>query len=77
MQNLLDAGTAPLIFDDELAWVNQAIQIALPQSENLRYDLRLQRLLVDIDSGKTIPFNDLSDGQRGLIARYAEQLLAH
>ncbi|MCU1740177.1 MULTISPECIES: AAA family ATPase [unclassified Pseudomonas] len=68
MQNLLDAKTAPSVFDDELAWVNQAIQMALPQAGNLRYDLRLQSLIVDISAEKTIPFNDLSDGQRGLIA---------
>ncbi|WP_191489882.1 AAA family ATPase [Pseudomonas sp. FEN] len=72
MQNLLDATSAANIFDDELALVNQAIQVALPQAGNLRYDLRLQSLLINIDAGKAVPFNSLSDGQRGLIALIAD-----
>ncbi|WP_273823206.1 AAA family ATPase [Pseudomonas asplenii] len=72
LQYLLDAKTAVKSLDDELSIINDAIRVALPQAGNLRYDLRLQQLLVDVDEGKTIPFNDLSDGQRGLIALIAD-----
>jgi predicted ATP-binding protein involved in virulence len=72
MQNLLDAKSAPSAFDDELAWVNQAIEIALPKTKDLRYDLRLQSLLIDVEGEKTIPFNNLSDGQRGMVALFAD-----
>lgn len=72
MQNLLDAKPVSLYFDDELAWVNGAIECAVPKARNLRYDLRLQSLLIDIDDSKTIPFNELSDGQRGMVALFAD-----
>ncbi|MBX8555256.1 AAA family ATPase [Pseudomonas cichorii] len=58
--------------EDELKWVNQAIQLAIPDALNLRYDLRLQSLLIDMGPGKTVPFHDLSDGQRSLIALIAD-----
>lgn len=72
MQNLLDAKSAPPLFEDELAWVNQAIEIALPKTKDLRYDLRLQSLLIDVEGEKTVPFNNLSDGQRGMVALFAD-----
>jgi predicted ATP-binding protein involved in virulence len=72
MQNLLDTKPVSLDFEDELAWVNSAIEIAVPKARNLRYDLRLQSLLIDIDDQKTIPFNELSDGQRGMVALFAD-----
>jgi predicted ATP-binding protein involved in virulence len=72
MQTLLDEGMTSAPFDDELAWVNQAIQFALPQSTDLRYDLRMQCLLVDMNNGQTLPFNLLSDGQRGMVALFAD-----
>ncbi|MHC8324374.1 AAA family ATPase [Pseudomonas sp. LB1P83] len=72
MQNVLDAKSALSKFDDELAWVNQAIEIALPKTKDLRYDLRLQSLLIDVEGEKTIPFNNLSDGQRGMVALFAD-----
>lgn len=58
--------------EDELKWVNQAIQLAIPDALDLRYDLRLQSLVVDMGPGKTVPFHDLSDGQRSLIALIAD-----
>ncbi|NVZ61515.1 AAA family ATPase [Pseudomonas gingeri] len=72
MQNILEAAPNPANLDDELAWVNRAIQTALPEAHDLRYDLRAQTLLVDLGSDRTIPFNSLSDGQRGLIALIAD-----
>ncbi|MDP9504070.1 AAA family ATPase [Pseudomonas protegens] len=72
MQNLIDTNPTPKKFNDELAWVNCAIEFALPKAKNLRYDLRLQSLLIDIDETKTIPFNELSDGQRGIVALFAD-----
>ena len=72
MQNVLDAGAGSAqVQDDELAWVNQAIQIALPQAQDLRFDLRLQNLLLEMD-GATVPFSSLSDGQRGMVALFAD-----
>jgi predicted ATP-binding protein involved in virulence len=72
MQSLLEAGPASVTFDDELAWVNGAIGIAIPNIKNLRYDLRLKSLLVDVGGQHTIPFNSLSDGQRGLVVLIAD-----
>jgi predicted ATP-binding protein involved in virulence len=72
VQNLLDSKSAPVEFDDELAWVNNAVQIAMPNVQDLRYDLRLQNLLIDLGDNKTIPFNELSDGQRGMVALFTD-----
>jgi predicted ATP-binding protein involved in virulence len=72
MQTLLDEGSTSSELDDELAWVNQAIRFALPQANDLRYDLRMQSLLVDMGDGQSIPFNQLSDGQRGMVALFAD-----
>ncbi|EJN36115.1 AAA family ATPase [Pseudomonas sp. GM80] len=60
------------IFDDELTWINAAIKCALPDSTGLYYDLPLRSILVNFGSGLVIPFNELSDGQRGLIALIAD-----
>lgn len=72
MQSVLEAGSAATPFNDELAWVNQAIGLAIPDLKNLRYDLRMQSLLVDIGDQSTVPFNSLSDGQRGLVTLIAD-----
>ncbi|WP_438300461.1 AAA family ATPase [Pseudomonas sp. NMS19W] len=72
MQNVLEIGPgATQIEEDELAWVNRAIQIALPNARDLRYDLRTQTLLIELE-GTTVPFSDLSDGQRGMIALFTD-----
>jgi predicted ATP-binding protein involved in virulence len=72
MQNVLDAGIgATLVGEDELAWVNRAIQIALPEARDLRYDLRSQTLLIQLEK-TTFPFSELSDGQRGMVALFAD-----
>lgn len=72
MQNVLDAGLSHPEPNDELAWVNNVIGVALKHVQNLRYDLRLQSLLVDIDNNGTVPFSELSDGQRGFVALIAD-----
>jgi predicted ATP-binding protein involved in virulence len=59
-------------FDDELAWVNKALQLALPESLGVRYDLTLRSLMVDLSAKKSLPFSDLSDGQRGMVALIAD-----
>uniref|UniRef100_UPI0019D14253 AAA family ATPase n=1 Tax=Pseudomonas viridiflava TaxID=33069 RepID=UPI0019D14253 len=56
----------------ELEWVNRAIRLAIPDAHDLRYDLRLQSLLVDMGEGNAVPFHELSDGQRSLIALIAD-----
>lgn len=71
MQNLLDSNQQSADLDDELDRVNSAIACAIPHARNLRYDLRLQSLLIDLDQ-KTVPFSDLSDGQRGMVALFAD-----
>ena len=60
------------IFDDELAWISTAIKYALPDSTGLYYDLPLRSILVNFGNDLVIPFNELSDGQRGLIALIAD-----
>ncbi|GAB7530865.1 AAA family ATPase [Pseudomonas sp. 3A(2025)] len=57
-------------FNDELEWLNSAIQCALP-FKSIEYDMDLRSLIVNLED-KTIPFNDLSDGQRGIIALFAD-----
>ncbi|WP_032633246.1 AAA family ATPase [Pseudomonas syringae USA007] len=59
------------VFDDELTWINSAIQCALPDSKGIEYDMELRGLVVDLGE-KLIPFNDLSDGQRGMVALFAD-----
>ncbi|MBX8494215.1 AAA family ATPase [Pseudomonas cichorii] len=58
-------------FNDELTWVNAAIKRALPLSNGIEYDMDLRSLMVDLGE-KLIPFNDLSDGQRGVVALFAD-----
>ncbi len=58
-------------FNDELTWVNSAIKCALPQSLGIEYDMDLRNLMVDLGD-KLIPFNDLSDGQRGVVALFSD-----
>ncbi|CRM64225.1 chromosome segregation protein [Pseudomonas sp. 22 E 5] len=59
-------------FDDELRWVNSALRFAIPQSVGIYYDIELRTLLVDFGDGKILPFNNLSDGQRGMIALFSD-----
>ncbi len=58
-------------FNDELKWVNAAIKCALPLSNGIEYDMDLRSLMVDLGE-RLIPFNDLSDGQRGVVALFAD-----
>lgn len=60
------------IFDDELSWINAALRHALPDSMGVYFDIQLRSLVVNLGSNKLVPFNDLSDGQRGLIALIAD-----
>ncbi|UFI47468.1 AAA family ATPase [Pseudomonas savastanoi] len=69
-QRLSRAGSSS-VFNDELTWINSAIQCALPDAKGIEYDMELRALVVDMDDRK-IPFNDLSDGQRGMVALFAD-----
>ncbi|MBI6845662.1 ATP-binding protein [Pseudomonas syringae pv. tomato] len=71
LQDRLDS-TPTVEREDELEWVNRAIRLAIPDAHDLRYDLRLQSLLVDMGEGNAVPFHELSDGQRSLIALIAD-----
>lgn len=72
LQSIRRAPDAMSMFDNELTWINLAIKCALPDSTGIYYDLPLRSLLVNFGSNNVIPFNDLSDGQRGLIALIAD-----
>ncbi|WP_024646231.1 AAA family ATPase [Pseudomonas syringae] len=71
LQDRLDS-TLNVDIEDELEWVNRAIRLAIPDAYDLRYDLRLQSLLVNMGHGNAVPFHELSDGQRSLIALIAD-----
>jgi len=72
LQRLSRSKSTTGTFNDELQWVNSALKFTLPDSEGIEYDLELRSLLVNIGGSRTLPFNDLSDGQRGLIALIAD-----
>ncbi|PWE47951.1 AAA family ATPase [Pseudomonas prosekii] len=72
MQWILEAGSPISGKDAELTWVNSVIQHAVTGATGIRYDLRVQSLMVDFGEESTFPFNDLSDGQRGMVALFAD-----
>ncbi|MHC8356207.1 AAA family ATPase [Pseudomonas sp. LB3P81] len=72
MQWLLEAGSPISGKETELTWVNAAIKHGIAGAVGIRYDLRLQSLMVDMIDDKTFPFNDLSDGQRGMVALFTD-----
>lgn len=57
---------------DELDWVNQAVSHAVPGAKGLRYDIKLRSLVLDWNHGDPVPFDTLSDGQRGVAALVAD-----
>lgn len=57
---------------DELALVNSAIAEALPGARGLRFDMKYRRLVLDWDKAPLVPFDTLSDGQRGVCALIAD-----
>ena len=59
-------------FDDELQLVNEALKIALPDSVGIEYDLDLRSIMVKLSTERSLPFTDLSDGQRSLVATIAD-----
>ncbi|NYH08531.1 AAA family ATPase [Pseudomonas moraviensis] len=59
-------------FYDELSLVNSALQAMLPGSSGLYYDVELASLIVDMGGNATSKFSNLSDGQRGMIALFAD-----
>lgn len=65
------------IDDDELALVNHALSAVLTEAKGLKYDLKQKSLLMEwrADSGdarSATPFDQLSDGQRAMIALVAD-----
>lgn len=56
----------------ELALVNRAVADAVPGAVGLRYDIKFRRLVLDWHSGDPVPFDTLSDGQRGVVALVAD-----
>lgn len=72
MQWILEVGSPITGKETELTWVNLTIQHAVTGATGIRYDLRLQSLMVDFGEESAFPFNDLSDGQRGMIALFTD-----
>jgi predicted ATP-binding protein involved in virulence len=72
LETLSKQGVFPERFDDELEWVNSALRLALSDSADFRYDLKLRMLMVDLGDDHSIPFNELSDGQRSMVALIAD-----
>lgn len=68
LQKLSESGASLSFEGDELDLVNTAIKNALPESAGIKYDMTLRSLVVNISSGKQLPFSSLSDGQRAMIA---------
>jgi predicted ATP-binding protein involved in virulence len=61
-----------VVVQDELSLVNMAVEEALPESRGVRYDVKYRRLVVDWVNGTWTPFASLSDGQRGMVALFAD-----
>lgn len=59
-------------FYDELSLINSALQVMLPGSSGLYYDVELASLIVDMGGNATFKFSNLSDGQRGMVALFAD-----
>ncbi len=57
---------------DELELVNQAVAKAVPGASGLRYDIKLRCLVLNWIHGDPVPFDTLSDGQRGVAALVAD-----
>ena len=57
---------------DELDLVSRAIADAVPGAKGLRYDIKYRRLVLDWSGAESIPFDTLSDGQRGMVALVAD-----
>lgn len=68
LQAIAESETRDKLQQDELDLLNEAIKHALPQSIGLRYDMTLRSLMLDLENDKPLPFNNLSDGQRALVA---------
>lgn len=72
LQSIHRSPNAMSVFDDELCWINTALKCALPDSTGIYYDLPLRSLLVNLEGHGFLPFNELSDGQRGVVALIAD-----
>jgi predicted ATP-binding protein involved in virulence len=68
LQLVAESGKHDSFQKDELDLINTAIKYALPDAIGLRYDMTLRSLMVELESSQSLPFNNLSDGQRALIA---------
>lgn len=71
LQKVSKSGHPKNGFNDELTWVNHAIKCALPDCKGMQYDLTSRSLIVEFGN-KSFPFTDLSDGQRGMVALFAD-----
>ncbi|WP_411390596.1 AAA family ATPase [Pseudomonas sp. MPB23] len=59
-------------FNDELQLINSALTHALPDAKGIEYDLGIRSLLVHFENSRSLTFNSLSDGQRGMVAMVSD-----
>lgn len=57
---------------DELDLVNGAIAQAFPGAKGLRYGIQQRQILLEMQTGESVFFNHLSDGQRAVCALVAD-----
>jgi predicted ATP-binding protein involved in virulence len=79
LQTFAETGRSPSDTDnlnDELSLVNKAISMVIKEAKGLRYDVKQRSLLMEWNQpdGKTLTdlFDNLSDGERGIIALVAD-----
>jgi len=68
LQKIARKNNKPATFTDELQLLDDVLTHALPNSAGIEYDLDLRQIIVKLSKNHSIPFNDLSDGQRSLVA---------
>jgi Predicted ATP-binding protein involved in virulence len=68
----MSRSTASPKFNDELQLINSALTHALPDAKGIEYDLGIRSLLVHFENNRSLTFNSLSDGQRGMLAMVSD-----
>ncbi|WP_147443180.1 AAA family ATPase [Corallococcus sp. AB011P] len=61
-----------LVEEPQLEAVQRAAATCLPGAKRLYFSLNTKSVLVDLEDGRTLPFNLLSDGYRNLVALAAD-----
>lgn len=73
MQIAVETETAfDKVVGDDLATLNQALRIAFEEFESIYYDWKSKSILTLWQGGQVKTFEDLSDGERGIILLFAD-----